>query len=51
MRSIPNSCRFGRASGTRGPAVARVEWLLDHSLIDEEAANQYFAEHPDPELP
>lgn len=28
-----------------------VEWLLDHSLIDEEAANQYFAEHPDPELP
>jgi Uncharacterised protein family (UPF0158) len=28
-----------------------VEWLLDNSLIDQNAADGYFAGHPDPPLP
>jgi hypothetical protein len=28
-----------------------VEWLADHSLIDEETASHYRATHPDIELP
>jgi len=28
-----------------------VEWLADNSLIDNEAASRYLADHPDPELP
>jgi hypothetical protein len=28
-----------------------VEWLADNSLIDDQAATQYLAEHPDPDLP
>jgi hypothetical protein len=28
-----------------------VEWLADNSLIDDKAATQYLAEHPDPDLP
>jgi hypothetical protein len=28
-----------------------VEWLADNSLIDDDAATRYLAEHPDPDLP
>lgn len=28
-----------------------VEWLADNALIDREAADRFFAEHPDPDLP
>jgi hypothetical protein len=28
-----------------------VRWLADNSLIDDEAAGRFAAEHPDPELP
>ena len=28
-----------------------VEWLLDHALIDDEAADKFAADHPDPALP
>lgn len=28
-----------------------VEWLLDESLIDDTAADRFFAEHPDPPMP
>jgi len=28
-----------------------VEWLVDRSLVDDEAAHRYLVEHPDPELP
>jgi hypothetical protein len=36
--------------GARGRCRA-VEWLLDNSLIDDAAAQRYFEEHPEPELP
>jgi hypothetical protein len=28
-----------------------VEWLVDNSLVDDESANRFLTEHPDPELP
>lgn len=28
-----------------------VEWLLDHGLIDDDAAETFAADHPDPDLP
>jgi hypothetical protein len=28
-----------------------VQWLADHSLIDDEAADRFLAGHPDPGLP
>ena len=28
-----------------------VEWLADNSLITDDAAERYFTEHPDPDLP
>jgi Uncharacterised protein family (UPF0158) len=28
-----------------------VEWLADNSLINDDAATRYLAEHPDPDLP
>jgi hypothetical protein len=28
-----------------------VEWLVDNSLIDDEAADRFLTDHPDPELP
>jgi hypothetical protein len=28
-----------------------VEWLLDESLVDEQAAARFFADHPEPDLP
>jgi hypothetical protein len=28
-----------------------VEWLLDHALIDDDAAEEFAADHPDPALP
>jgi uncharacterized protein UPF0158 len=28
-----------------------VEWLQDNSLIDDDTADRYFADHPDPPLP
>jgi hypothetical protein len=28
-----------------------VQWLADNSLIDEEAAGRFLADHPDPDLP
>ena len=28
-----------------------VEWLLDEGLVDEEDAERFLAEHPDPDLP
>ncbi|HEX6878249.1 MAG TPA: UPF0158 family protein [Nocardioidaceae bacterium] len=28
-----------------------VEWLLDHALIDGDAADKFAADHPDPALP
>jgi Uncharacterised protein family (UPF0158) len=28
-----------------------VQWLADHSLIDDEAADRYLTGHPDPDLP
>ncbi|HEX6874030.1 MAG TPA: UPF0158 family protein [Nocardioidaceae bacterium] len=28
-----------------------VEWLLDHALIDDDAADMFAADHPDPALP
>jgi hypothetical protein len=28
-----------------------VEWLVDNSLVDDDAANPYLTDHPDPELP
>ena len=28
-----------------------VEWLLDNDLIDDDAAEAFMAEHPDPDLP
>lgn len=28
-----------------------VEWLVDNSLVDDEAAERFLASHPDPELP
>ncbi|MFI7117327.1 UPF0158 family protein [Amycolatopsis sp. NPDC049868] len=28
-----------------------VEWLADHSLVEEGAADRFAAEHPDPDLP
>jgi hypothetical protein len=28
-----------------------VEWLADNSLIDDESASRFLADHPDPELP
>jgi hypothetical protein len=28
-----------------------VEWLLDNSLIDQDTADGYLADHPDPQLP
>jgi Uncharacterised protein family (UPF0158) len=28
-----------------------VEWLADHSLIDDDAASHFLAAHPDPDLP
>ena len=28
-----------------------VEWLLDHDLIDQAAADSFFQDHPDPKLP
>jgi len=27
-----------------------VEWLVDNELIDDQSANRYFADHPDPDL-
>jgi hypothetical protein len=33
-------------------AVRRaVQWLADNSLIDDDAANRFLADHPDPDLP
>jgi len=28
-----------------------VEWLLDHALVDQRAADAFYDDHPDPELP
>ena len=28
-----------------------VEWLVDNSLIDDDAGERFVTEHPDPELP
>jgi Uncharacterised protein family (UPF0158) len=28
-----------------------VEWLADNSLVDDDAASRYLADHPDPDLP
>jgi hypothetical protein len=28
-----------------------VEWLVDNSLVDDDSANRFLTEHPDPELP
>jgi len=28
-----------------------VQWLADNSLIDDEAADRFLADHPDPDLP
>jgi Uncharacterised protein family (UPF0158) len=28
-----------------------VEWLIDHELIDQDTADGFIGEHPDPELP
>jgi hypothetical protein len=28
-----------------------VEWLADNSLIDDDSASRYIAEHPDPDVP
>lgn len=28
-----------------------IEWLADNSLIDDDAAGRYLAEHPDPDVP
>ena len=28
-----------------------VEWLADNSLIDDDAASRFLADHPDPDLP
>ena len=28
-----------------------VEWLVDNSLVDDDAAKRFVAEHPDPDLP
>ncbi len=28
-----------------------VEWLVDNSLVDDDAANKFLADNPDPELP
>jgi hypothetical protein len=28
-----------------------VQWLVDHLLVGDEAAEQFLADHPDPELP
>jgi hypothetical protein len=28
-----------------------VQWLADNSLIDEEAAGRFLADHPDPDVP
>jgi Uncharacterised protein family (UPF0158) len=28
-----------------------VEWLADNSLIGDDAANQFFTDHPDPDVP
>jgi hypothetical protein len=28
-----------------------VEWLVDNSLIDDDSADSFLADHPDPELP
>jgi hypothetical protein len=28
-----------------------VEWLADNSLIDDDAASGFLADHPDPDLP
>jgi hypothetical protein len=28
-----------------------VEWLVDNSLVDDDSANRFLTDHPDPELP
>ena len=28
-----------------------VQWLADHLLIDDDVADRFMADHPDPELP
>ena len=28
-----------------------VEWLMDHALIDDDSANHFLTDHPDPDLP
>lgn len=28
-----------------------VEWLLEQGLVEEDAANRFLAEHPDPDVP
>jgi hypothetical protein len=37
-----------RDNRAAGRAVA---WLLDESLISQDAADRYWAEHPDPDVP
>jgi hypothetical protein len=37
-------------SATPAPRRA-VQWLADHSLIDDEAADRFLTGHPDPDLP
>ena len=48
-RSIRTCCRRGTPSAM--PAPGAVQWLAGNSLIDDEAADRFLADHPDPDLP
>jgi hypothetical protein len=44
---LPAWYAFQNARATR----RAVQWLAERGLVDDEAANRYFADHSDPELP